>query len=92
MKSAPDLNTTASGCCRFLWFVLKDRNFDESAVADLAHLKQELQLSSDDVAEVFRERCKRIEKKFGNLILPAGGARSPHVIVSQLIVDYTTAE
>ena len=60
--------------CRFLWFVLKDRNFDEAAVADLAHLKQELQLSSDDVAEALRERCKRIEKKFGNLILPSGGA------------------
>lgn len=54
--------------------MLKDRKFDQAAVDDLAHLKQELALSNDDVAEALCERCLRIEKKFGNLVIPPEGA------------------
>jgi hypothetical protein len=57
-----------------LWYVLKDRKFDQAAVDDLVHLKQVMSLSNEDVAEALRERCVRIEKKFGNLMLSPEGA------------------
>jgi hypothetical protein len=60
--------------CRFLWYVLKDRKFDQAAVDDLIHLKSVMALSNEDVAEALKERCIRIEKKFGNLMLSPEGA------------------
>ena len=48
--------------------MLKDRKFDQAAVDDLVHLKQVMALSNEDVAEALRERCVRIEKKYGNLL------------------------
>lgn len=80
--------------CRFMWYVLKDRSFDEAAVADLVHLKQELALSNEEVTEALLERCKRIEKKFGNLILPPGGefsALDPLLTTYGHRVDYRVA-
>lgn len=59
---------------RFLWFVLKDRKFDQAAVDDLVHLKNALNLPNESVAEALKERCVRIEKKFGNLMLNPDGA------------------
>lgn len=53
--------------------MLKDRKFDQAAVDDLLHLKQVMALENDDVAEALRERCVRIEKKFGNLMLSPEG-------------------
>jgi hypothetical protein len=64
--------------CRFLWYALKDRTFDEAVVGDLVHLKEGLDLSTTDVAAALLERSKRIEKKFGNLVLPAQGAKFTH--------------
>lgn len=54
--------------------MLKDRKFDQAAVDDLVHLKQVMALSNEDVAEALRERCVRIEKKYGNLMLNPEGA------------------
>ena len=54
--------------------MLRERKFDDEAVEDLAILKGVMQLSNDDVAAALRERCIRIEKKFGNLMLQTEGA------------------
>lgn len=70
--------------CRFLWYVLKDRKFDQAAVDDLVHLKQVMALSNEDVAEALRERCIRIEKKFGNLML------SPEGVCPSCVCCYST--
>jgi hypothetical protein len=59
---------------------LKDRTFDEAVVGDLVHLKEGLNLSATDVAAALLERSKRIEKKFGNLVLPAQGAKFTHAM------------
>eukprot|EP00892_Ulva_mutabilis_P005184 jgi/Ulvmu1/3037/UM015_0077.1 len=58
---------------KFLWYILKDRKFDQAAVDDLVHLKDGLKLPNDHVAEALKERCVRIEKKFGNLMLNSDG-------------------
>lgn len=53
--------------------MLKDRKFDQAAVDDLVHLKNALNLPNEQVAEALKERCVRIEKKFGNLMLNPDG-------------------
>jgi hypothetical protein len=65
------INTLAR---RFLWFVLKERKFDDTAVEDLIVLKNRMSLSNEEVAAALYERCIRIEKKFGNLMLQTDGA------------------
>ena len=60
--------------CRFLWYLLKERQFDGTAVEDLVALKEAMRLSSTEVAAALQERCLRIEKKYGNLMLSTEGA------------------
>ena len=74
--------------CRFLWYVWQDRKFDQAAVDDLVHLKRVMALSNEDVSEALRERCVRIEKKFGNLMLnPEGNFHSSCCRCSTLLCD-----
>jgi hypothetical protein len=61
-----------------MWYVLKERTFDEAALRDLLHLKEGLALGSEDVAAALLERCKRIEQKYGNLVLPETGTPLKH--------------
>jgi hypothetical protein len=58
--------------------VLKERKFDETAVEDLVVLKDRMALTNAEVAAALNERCLRIEKKFGNLMLSTDGAAPPH--------------
>lgn len=58
---------------KFLWYILRDRKFDQEAVDDLLHLKQVMGLTDDDVAEALKERSQRIERKYGNLMLQLDG-------------------
>jgi hypothetical protein len=62
--------------CRFLWYVLRERKFDDTAIEDLVCLKEAMHLANDDVACALLERCVRIEKKYGNLMLQTEGV--PH--------------
>ena len=54
---------------KYLWFVLRERKFDQSAVDDLIALKTSLQLSESDVATALKERAQRIYEKYGSLML-----------------------
>ena len=54
---------------KYLWFVLRERKFDQSAVDDLIALKTSLQLSESDVATALKERAQRVYEKYGSLML-----------------------
>ena len=54
---------------KYLWFVLRERKFDQSAVDDLVALKTSLQLSESDVATALKERAQRVYEKYGSLML-----------------------
>ena len=56
--------------------MLRERKFDDVAVGDLTALRRKMNLNNDEVAEALRERCIRIEKKYGNLMLQPEGACS----------------
>lgn len=56
------------------------------------HLRHALKLPNDQVAEALKERCVRIEKKFGNLMLNPDGAiacsySSIHVVFDDYILQ-----
>lgn len=54
--------------------MLRDRKFDDVAVADLAFLRDRMKLPNEQLAEALYERCVRIERKYGNLMLQTDGA------------------
>jgi len=61
---------------KYLWFLLRERKFDQSAVDDLICLKKSLQLSEEDVATALRERSQRVYEKYGSLMLNTEGMTS----------------
>eukprot|EP01025_Chloroclados_australasicus_P046564 TRINITY_DN5133_c1_g1_i6.p1 TRINITY_DN5133_c1_g1~~TRINITY_DN5133_c1_g1_i6.p1 ORF type:complete len:379 (-),score=31.16 TRINITY_DN5133_c1_g1_i6:212-1348(-) len=58
---------------KWLWYVLRERKFDQEALDDLIYLKNKLRLTNEQVAQALRARCERIEKKYGNLMLNTEG-------------------
>lgn len=58
---------------KYLWYLLRERKFDQAAVDDMAALKAALGLSDADVAEALRERAQRVYDKYGTLMMNAEG-------------------
>ncbi|BDA47494.1 hypothetical protein COCOBI_10-3420 [Coccomyxa sp. Obi] len=58
---------------KYLWYLLRERKFDEDAVADLAALRSALNMTDEEVAEALRERAQRIYEKYGNVMLETAG-------------------
>lgn len=58
---------------KYLWFLLRERQFNVDAVADMVALKQALALSDQEVADALRERAVRIYEKYGNVMLETEG-------------------
>lgn len=58
---------------KYLWFLLRERKFDQSAVDDLICLKDSLKLTEADVAAALKERAQRIYDKYGSLMLNTEG-------------------
>lgn len=52
---------------KYLWYVLRERRFDSTAVNDLVALKQALNLSDEDVTSALKERAQRIYDKVRKL-------------------------
>ena len=48
---------------KYLWYLLRERRFDSTAVADLVALRNALELSDADVASAIKERAQRIYDK-----------------------------
>jgi hypothetical protein len=58
---------------KYLWFLLRERQFDAAAVEDMVLLKQALGLTDEQVAEALKERSQRIYDKYGTLMLNTEG-------------------
>lgn len=58
---------------KYLWYLLRERKFDQDAVADMVTLKGALGLSDVDVAAALTERAKRVYEKYGNVMLDTTG-------------------
>lgn len=54
---------------KYLWFVLRERSFDQDALDDLVSLKNALKLSDMDTSKALKERAQRIYDKYGTLML-----------------------
>lgn len=54
---------------KYLWFLLRERAFDQEAVDDLVHLKTVLGMGDEEVAAGLTERAQRIYDKYGGLML-----------------------
>ena len=48
---------------KYLWYLLRERRFDSTAVADLVALRRALELSDEEVASALKERAQRIYDK-----------------------------
>lgn len=58
---------------KYLWYLLRERTFDNEALADLIELKSCLGLSDVEVADALKERASRIFEKFGTVMLDTSG-------------------
>lgn len=58
---------------KYLWYLLRERKFDQDAVADMVALKGALKLNDDDIASALKERAKRVYEKYGNVMLDTEG-------------------
>lgn len=58
---------------KYLWYLLRERRFDQGAVEDLVVLKSGLGLADADAAEALRERSQRVYDKYGSLMLNTEG-------------------
>ena len=56
-------------CFRYLWYLLREKKFNQEAVDDLVFLKGVFKMSDEDVAAALKERATRIYDKFGTLML-----------------------
>jgi hypothetical protein len=72
--------------CRFLWYVLRERKFDEVAVTDLMTLRDRMRLNNEELAEAMYERCVRTERTYGNLMLQTEGAHSSSTPATALLM------
>jgi len=58
---------------KYLWFLLRERKFDQAAVEDMVALKHAAGLKDEEVAEAVRERAQRIYDKYGTLMVNTDG-------------------
>jgi hypothetical protein len=58
---------------KYLWFLLRERKFDQEAVDDLIALKAALGLDDAQVVEALNERANRVYEKYGNVMLDTTG-------------------
>jgi len=58
---------------KYLWYLLRERKFDNDALADVIELKACLKLSDEEVAEALKERAARIFEKYGTVMLDTSG-------------------
>lgn len=58
---------------KYLWYLLRERKFDQEAVSDVLALKDALMLSDEDVAEALEERANRVYVKYGSLVMNTEG-------------------
>lgn len=58
---------------KYLWYLLRERKFDQAAVDDMVHLKAMLSLTDAQTAEALRERAQRVYDKYGTLMLNTEG-------------------
>lgn len=58
---------------KYLWYLLRERSFDQEAVDDLVALKAALGLKDEEVAAALKERAERIYDKYGNVMLETEG-------------------
>lgn len=58
---------------KYLWFLLRERQFDEEALGDLVALKAALSLSDEEVAEALAERAERVYEKYGTVMVNLEG-------------------
>lgn len=58
---------------KYLWYLLRERKFDQAAVDDMVHLKAMLGLTDAQTAEALRERAQRVYDKYGTLMLNTEG-------------------
>ncbi|GIL93335.1 hypothetical protein Vretifemale_20745 [Volvox reticuliferus] len=58
---------------KYLWYLLRERKFDQGAVEDLVAIKVGLGLTDADAGEALRERATRIYDKYGTLMLNTEG-------------------
>lgn len=58
---------------KYLWFLLRERQFDEGALDDLVALKAALGLSDEEVAAALRERAERVYEKYGTVMVNLEG-------------------
>lgn len=61
---------------KYVWYLLRERKFDQDAVDDLVALKQAAGLSDAEVAEAVRERAQRVYSTYGSLMLNPQGLTS----------------
>ena len=57
---------------KFLWFLLRERKFDQSAVDDMVLLKSALSLTADQASTLFTPLLSRSRSSMPELYLPAG--------------------
>ncbi|KAI8109316.1 hypothetical protein M9435_005727 [Picochlorum sp. BPE23] len=58
---------------KYLWYLLRERKFDNDALADVIELKACLKLSDEEVTEALKERASRIFEKYGTVMLDTSG-------------------
>ncbi|GLI66403.1 hypothetical protein VaNZ11_010164 [Volvox africanus] len=58
---------------KYLWYLLRERKFDQGAVEDVVTIKVGLGLTDADAGEALRERATRIYDKYGTLMLNTEG-------------------
>jgi len=58
---------------KYLWYLLRERKFDNDALADVIELKKCLNLSEGEVAAALQERAERIFDKYGTVMLDTSG-------------------
>ncbi|KAL4434016.1 hypothetical protein ABPG75_000457 [Micractinium tetrahymenae] len=58
---------------KYLWFLLRERQYDEEALGDLVALKAALSLSDDEAAEALSERAERVYEKYGTVMVNMEG-------------------
>lgn len=64
---------------KYLWYLLRERKFDQEAVDDLVQLKTVMSLSDEDIAAALKERAQRIYDKYGTLMMNTEGMTSEGV-------------
>jgi len=58
---------------KYLWYLLRERKFDQQAVDDMVALKEAAGLDDGQVADALEERAQRIYDKYGTLMVNTEG-------------------